>query len=206
LVKRNSQRHRYRCGSERSSDRDFKGPSRSSASERGCFRRPVARSGGAVLRPGTPPRLTRFPAAEWVVVRASPCPRRDAFWIGDSSRNTKRGFDVASFHATRSHDRGTRAEWYQSRAPRRLAAKATARNLATAARVRGCVAKAAGIWGNFGLCWCGWQTVGSAPDKNRFTVSRTGETDVLWCRFRDQKGNSDSRRYGKTGGRQECQG
>src|ERR1022692_1642002 len=26
--------------------------------------------------------------------------------------------------------------------------------------------------------------------KNRFTVSRTGQTDVLWCGFRDQKGNS----------------
>ena len=25
-------------------------------------------------------------------------------------------------------------------------------------------------WGNFGLWWCGWQTVGSAPDENRFTV------------------------------------
>src|SRR5271157_4722029 len=28
------------------------------------------------------------------------------------------------------------------------------------------------------------------PMKNRFTVSRTGQTGVLWCRFRDQKGNS----------------
>jgi hypothetical protein len=26
--------------------------------------------------------------------------------------------------------------------------------------------------------------------KNRFTVSRTSETGVLWCRFRGQKGNS----------------
>jgi CheY-like chemotaxis protein len=31
---------------------------------------------------------------------------------------------------------------------------------------------------------------GVFPMKNRFTVSRTGQTDVLWCRFRDQKGNS----------------
>src|ERR1035438_8724033 len=28
------------------------------------------------------------------------------------------------------------------------------------------------------------------PMKNRFTASRTGQTDVLWCAFRDQKGNS----------------
>ena len=47
------------------------------------------------------------------------------------------------------------------------------------------------IWGNFGLCWCGWQAVGSAPVENHFTVSRISETSVLWCRFRDQKGNSD---------------
>ena len=29
---------------------------------------------------------------------------------------------------------------------------------------------------NFGLCWCGWQTVqtvGSAPDENRLTAPRT---------------------------------
>jgi hypothetical protein len=44
--------------------------------------------------------------------------------------------------------------------------------------------KRAGIWGNFGLCWCGWRTVGSAADENRFTVSRTSEKGVLWCRFR----------------------
>jgi Pectate lyase superfamily protein len=45
----------------------------------------------------------------------------------------------------------------------------------------------AGIRGHFGLCWCGWQTVGSAPDENRFTVSRTSQTGVPWCPFRGQK-------------------
>src|ERR1039458_8803849 len=35
------------------------------------------------------------------------------------------------------------------------------------------VAKAGHKCGNLGLCWCGWQTVGSAPDENRFTVPRT---------------------------------
>jgi len=36
--------------------------------------------------------------------------------------------------------------------------------------VRRGVAKVGHKWGNFGLCWCGWQTVGSAPEENRFTV------------------------------------
>lgn len=39
---------------------------------------------------------------------------------------------------------------------------------------------------------CGWQTVGGALDQNRFAASRTNETDVLWCRFRGQKGNCGS--------------
>ncbi len=121
---RNSPRHT--CASERGSDTDSTGQSRSSALDFGCFRRPVVRSGGAIHRPGAPPRRTRFPAVEWVVARACPSPRRDAFWIGDSSRNTERGFGVASFHGTRSHDRGTRAEWNLSPAPRTLAAKANA--------------------------------------------------------------------------------
>ena len=33
---------------------------------------------------------------------------------------------------------------------------------------------------------------GVLPKESRFTVLRTGETGVLWCRFRDQKGNSGS--------------
>src|ERR1035441_1616030 len=35
------------------------------------------------------------------------------------------------------------------------------------------VAKVGHKWGNLGLCWCGWQTVGSVPDENRFTLPRT---------------------------------
>jgi hypothetical protein len=56
--------------------------------------------------------------------------------------------------------------------------------------VRRGVAKVGHKWDNFGLCWCGWQTVGGAPDENRFTVSRTSETGVLWRCLRSQKGNS----------------
>ena len=51
---------------------------------------------------------------------------QDVFWIGGSSQNTKRGFGVVSFHGTRSHGRDTHAEWSQSPAPHRLAAKAIA--------------------------------------------------------------------------------
>src|ERR1019366_6968432 len=85
--------------------------------------RPSFVGGGAVHRPAALPRLAPFRAAEWVVAQVSPFPTRDAFSIDDSSRNTSRGFDVASSHGTRSHDRGTRAEWNQSPAPRRLSAK-----------------------------------------------------------------------------------
>src|SRR5208283_4425472 len=34
---------------------------------------------------------------------------------------------------------------------------------------------------------------GVPPMTNRFTVSRTGETGIVWCRFREQKGNPCSR-------------
>src|SRR5258708_18614683 len=97
-----------------------------SAAESGSFRRPVVRRGGGVQRSAALPRLTPLSAAEWVVARASPSPTRDAFSIGDSNRNTNRGFDVTSFHGTRSHDRGTRAEWNQSPVPHRLSAKGIA--------------------------------------------------------------------------------
>src|SRR2546427_809601 len=33
---------------------------------------------------------------------------------------------------------------------------------------RGGVAKVGHKWRDFGLCWCGWQTVGSAPDEKWF--------------------------------------
>jgi hypothetical protein len=63
-----------------------------------------------------------------------------------------------------------------------LVAKSVAHNLATASWGRRGVARVGNKWGNFGLCWCRWQTVGSAPDEKSFTVSRTGERGVLWCR------------------------
>ena len=34
--------------------------------------------------------------------------------------------------------------------------------------IRRGVAKVGHKWGNFGLCCCGWQTVGSAPDEKSF--------------------------------------
>src|SRR5215469_18192592 len=92
-----------------------------STADSGSFRRPVVRSGGAVRRPAAAPRLVPCPPAEWAAGRANPSPTRDGFAIGDSS-----GFDVASFHETQSHDRGTPAEWNQSLARRRLSAKGSA--------------------------------------------------------------------------------
>jgi len=34
------------------------------------------------------------------------------------------------------------------------------------------VAKVGHKWGNFELCWCGWQTVGSAPDEKSVSQCR----------------------------------
>jgi hypothetical protein len=59
--------------------------------------------------------------------------------------------------------------------------------------VRRGVAKVGHKGGNLGLCCCGWQTVGSAPDEKSFHGVVKGETGVLWCPFRDQKGNSGLR-------------
>jgi len=59
-------------------------------------------------------------------------------------------------------------------------AKAAVESVYSGIGVRGGVAKVGHKWGNFGLWWRGWQTVGSAPDENRVTVSRTSETGVPW--------------------------
>src|SRR5437016_14133336 len=59
-------------------------------------------------------------------VRAIPSPARDAFAIGDSNPSTKRGRDEASSHGTRSNGPGTPAEWNQSLARYRLAARGSA--------------------------------------------------------------------------------
>src|SRR5664280_2557802 len=38
-------------------------------------------------------------------------------------------------------------------------------------------------WGNFGLCCCGWQTVGSAPDEKSFygVANRRNECTMVLC-------------------------
>src|SRR6516225_10057365 len=76
----------------------------------GGFRQPVVRSGDAVHRPAALPRRIPFPAAESLVTRVNPSPTKDGFAIGDSNRNTNGAFVVTSFHGTRLHDRGIRAE------------------------------------------------------------------------------------------------
>jgi hypothetical protein len=54
--------------------------------EVGLRRRLVVRSGGAVRRLVATPRPIPFLAAEWIVARATPSPRRDTFASGDSNR------------------------------------------------------------------------------------------------------------------------
>jgi hypothetical protein len=76
---------------------------------------------------------------------------------------------------------------------RELVAKAAAESVYSGVGVRRGVAKVGHKWGKFVLCWCGWQTVGSAPDENRVSVSRPSETGVVWRCFQRQKGNSGSR-------------
>ena len=61
----------------------------------------------SVHRPAEGPRRSPFPAAESLVAPARPFPTKDAFSIDGSIRNTIGAFFVASFHGTRSHDRGT---------------------------------------------------------------------------------------------------
>ena len=53
---------------------------------------------------------------------------------------------------------------------RELVAKAAAESVYSGVGGRRGVAIVGHKWGNFVLCWCGWQTVGGAPDENRFTV------------------------------------
>jgi hypothetical protein len=55
----------------------------------GLLRRPVVHSGDAARPPAEPPRLAQFPAAVSIAVRASPSPTKDAFSIGDSTRNKR---------------------------------------------------------------------------------------------------------------------
>jgi hypothetical protein len=41
--------------------------------------------------------------------------------------------------------------------------------------------------GNSGSCWCRWQTVGNAPDENRFTMLRAGEMPYNGAVFEVEK-------------------
>src|SRR5215471_19783193 len=91
-----------------------------------AFRQPVVGSGGADHRPAAPPQPAPFVAAQSLAAPVRPSPMKDAFSIDDSTRNTISVFFLVSFHATRSHDRGTRDERIQSLSLRRLAAKARA--------------------------------------------------------------------------------
>jgi len=60
----------------------------------GCFRQPVALSGGAAHRPAEGPRRSPFPAAESLAAPARPFPTKDAFSIGGNTRSTTGAFFV----------------------------------------------------------------------------------------------------------------
>jgi hypothetical protein len=73
-------------------------------------------------------------------------------------------------------------------------AKAAAESVYSGVGVRRGVAKVSHKWGNFVLCWCGWQTVGSAPDENRFTVCEQARRLYYGTVFKAKKeilGNSE---------------
>jgi hypothetical protein len=53
--------------------------------------------------------------------------------------------------------------------------------------VRRRVAKAGHKWSNFGLCWCGWQTVGRAPDDKSFHDVANGRDECTMVPFSRSK-------------------
>jgi hypothetical protein len=53
-----------------------------------------------------------------------------------------------------------------------------------------CCKRGLGIWGTFGLCWCGSQTVGALRMKIVSTTSEQARWAYNLYRFRSQKGNS----------------
>ena len=66
-------------------------------------------------------------------------------------------------------------------------AKAAAESIYSGVGVRRDVAKVGHKWGNFVLCWCGWQTVGSALDENRFTVCEQARRVYYGAVFKAKK-------------------
>jgi hypothetical protein len=56
--------------------------------------------------------------------------------------------------------------------------------------VRRGVAKVGDKWGNFGLYWCGWQIVGSAPDGRSFSRCREGRDGCTMVPFSRSKRKS----------------
>src|SRR5260370_30674535 len=86
------------------------------------FRLRVVRTGGAVHQLGVLQPLVPAPVAESAEVPAHPSPRKDAASSDGSKRSKKTGFDAGRILRRRSHGPDTRAEWNQSRAPRRPAA------------------------------------------------------------------------------------
>jgi hypothetical protein len=54
----------------------------------------------------------------------------------------------------------------------------------------GVLQKQGARWGDLGCAGAAGRPLGRLRQKNVFQLLQQGETGVLWCRFRDQKGNS----------------
>src|SRR6202167_1159415 len=70
---------------------------------------------------------------------------------------------------------------------RELVAKAAAESVYSGVGARRGVAKVGHKWGNFALCWCGGQTVGSAPDENCLTVCEQARRVYYGAVFKAKK-------------------
>jgi|SRR5487761_553985 len=87
---------------------------------------------------------------------------------------------------------GSERCWAESRCYRygrdkELVAKAAAESVYSGVGVRRGVAKVGPKWGNLGLWWCGSQTVGSAPDQNRYTVCEQARRVYYGAVFKAKK-------------------
>ena len=108
------------------------GEYRAAAARYADLRRPGIPSDAGGRRPAELPRLAPSAAAAPVAVPARPYPATNEFSTDDSSRRTNGEFAGARLPWSRSRDRGIHGGSSRSRAPPRLAAKATAAQKALA--------------------------------------------------------------------------
>ena len=84
-------------------------------------------------------------------------------------------------------DAGPDRACYRYRRDRWIVAQSAAEFVYKLVGVRRGVAKVGHKWGNFGLCWCGWQTVGSAPIEESFHGVANGRDGCTMVPFSRSK-------------------